>query len=381
MKNILVSFKYIGKCIMVLVFFSSCVQKSENKEILVKNTLDFDRDELISIPYSGFSQMLDADVKEFKIVNKKNGKEYPYQLESLGENEPQNILIQVNIPANEEIQLVIKARRADSIASKTFGRYVPERFDDFAWENDVVAFRMYGKALEGREDDAQGMDIWAKRTNNLIIDKWYKSEDYHEDHGEGLDYYSVGQTLGAGDIAPYSNGVLHYSKHYRTYQVLDNGPLRTTFRLNFEPWKVGEANVKMSKTVSIDAGSQLNKIELDFDIEGKEELTIAAGIAKRKDEGEVLDKHKDGIFGYWEPQYEENGIIGVGLVFDKPVDSVIVDDGQFLSLFQVESETPVVYHSGGAWNKAGRIQSASAWLMYLEQYKEGLKNPLEVKIN
>src|SRR5690554_4687264 len=373
--------KYLGKCILVFISLSAYAQENENQEIVIRNTMGFDRNELINIPYADFSKVLAPNVKEFKIVSKKDGTEYPYQIETLGENDIRNILIQVNIRANEEIQLVVKTEKADPISPKTFGRYVPERFDDFAWENDVIAFRMYGKALEGRKDDAQGIDIWAKRTNNLIVDKWYKSEDYHKDHGEGLDYYAVGQTLGAGDVAAYSNRVLYYSKHYRTYQILDNGPLRTTFKLDFEPWKVGIVNVKMSKTISIDANSQLNKIKLDFHFDETEELTMAAGIAKRGDGGEVLDMHKEGIFGYWEPPYGANGIMGVGLVFDKPIDSIVVEDNQFLSLFQVKPKTSVIYHAGGAWNRAGKIQSASEWSGYLEQFKEGLENPLEVRIN
>jgi len=380
MKKMADNLKHVVKYLVILVFFASCTQKSQNEGISIKNSLDFDRNELVSIPYSEFSKLLGEDIKEFKILNK-DGKQYAYQLELLGKNEPQNILIQVDIPAKEELQLVVEAGKPDSFSNKTFGRYVPERFDDFAWENDVLAFRMYGKALEGRKDDAQGMDIWAKRTNKLIVNEWYKTEDYHKDHGDGLDYYSVGQTLGAGDVAPYSDGVVHYPNHYRKYEVLDNGPLRTTFKLDFESWKVDNADVVMSKTISLDAGSQLNKVVLDFDITGKEDLTIAAGIAKRDNGGEVLDKHKDGVFGYWEPEHGEDGIIGVGLIFDNPIDSVVVDEAQFLSLFQVKSKTPVVYHTGGAWNKAGKIQSAADWLKYLEQYKSTLKTPLEVKIN
>jgi hypothetical protein len=47
------------------------------------------------------------------------------------------------------------------------------------------------------------MDFWAKKTESLIIDKWYKDDlagvaSYHEDHGEGLDFYKVGRTLGLG---------------------------------------------------------------------------------------------------------------------------------------------------------------------------------------
>ena len=41
---------------------------------------------------------------------------------------------------------------------------MPERLDDFAWENDLVAFRAYGSAIrrtKGPEDS--GIDCWLKR--------------------------------------------------------------------------------------------------------------------------------------------------------------------------------------------------------------------------
>jgi len=380
MKRTVNYLKGILKCIFLLLFFTSSAQINNNKVIAVKNTLNFPRNELISIPYRDFLKLVGRNTKQFRVLSKDSGKQYPYQLELLGKGEPQNVLILVDIPAKAEIQLLIETGRPDSIPAKTYARYVPERMDDFAWENDVVAFRMYGKALEGTKGDAQGLDIWVKRTNDLIIDKWYKSEDYHKDYGEGLDYYAVGQTLGAGDAAPYFDGEVRYPKHYREYEILDKGPLRTTFRLDFEPWKVGDSDVSVRKTISLDAGSQLNQISLNFDIEGRDELTIAAGIARRAG-GEVLDKHKEGLFGYWEPQHKDDGITGVGLVFDKPVDSVKHEESQYLALFQVKSATPVRYFTGGAWNKAGRIQSASDWLTYLEQYKAILENPLEIKIN
>lgn len=70
---------------------------------------------------------------------------------------------------------------------KTYGRYVPERRDDFAWENDRVAFRMYGKDLESTLV-SNGVDLWTKRTRRIIMDEWFKGGDahYHKDSGAGL---------------------------------------------------------------------------------------------------------------------------------------------------------------------------------------------------
>ena len=36
----------------------------------------------------------------------------------------------------------------EAVKAKVYGRYVPERKDDFAWENEYAAFRMYGPALK-----------------------------------------------------------------------------------------------------------------------------------------------------------------------------------------------------------------------------------------
>ena len=44
-------------------------------------------------------------------------------------------------------------------SAKVFGRHVPERKDDFAWENDRIAFRMYGPALEADGEISSGIDV------------------------------------------------------------------------------------------------------------------------------------------------------------------------------------------------------------------------------
>jgi hypothetical protein len=44
---------------------------------------------------------------------------------------------------------------------RTFARYVPERFDDFAWESDRIAHRPYGLALIPAEGTINsGPDVW-----------------------------------------------------------------------------------------------------------------------------------------------------------------------------------------------------------------------------
>ncbi len=111
--------------------------------------------------------------------------------------------------------------------------------DDFVWENDRVAFRAYGPALVAKDGPSTGFDAWYKRTSKLVVDEWYADElggikKYHDDHGEGMDDYSVGPTLGLGAPAAYVDGVIWKNKNFASYEVLENGPLRTTFRLIYD---------------------------------------------------------------------------------------------------------------------------------------------------
>ena len=58
---------------------------------------------------------------------------------------------------------------------KVYGRYVPERKDDFAWENEYAAFRLYGPALKP-ENPSNGVDLWLKNSPALVIDTMYGRE-------------------------------------------------------------------------------------------------------------------------------------------------------------------------------------------------------------
>src|SRR5687767_4261811 len=61
---------------------------------------------------------------------------------------------------------------AEERTKSTYCRAVPERADDFAWENDLAAFRVYGPALRSKPENS-GIDCWLKRVEYPIIDKWY----------------------------------------------------------------------------------------------------------------------------------------------------------------------------------------------------------------
>ena len=116
-----------------------------------------------------------------------------------------------------------------------------------------------------------------KKTDPKAADELYKSVSYHVDHGNGLDCYKVGPTLGGGTAALMVNDTIVYPYCYKTFEVLDNGPLRFTVKLTYNPLIVNGDSVVETRLISLDAGSQLNKTVVTYD-NLKETTPVVAGI-------------------------------------------------------------------------------------------------------
>lgn len=291
--------------------------------------------------------------KDFKLLDK-NGTEVQCQISG------DNLLVFTTNQTGKLENYTFKIGQKSTLPARTFCRYVPERLDDFAWENDKIAFRAYGKALEGTKGDAYGFDVWVKRTSDLIIDRRYAHGDYHNDLGDGLDYYKVGYTLGAGNNAPLSKNGIAYSKNYHRYQILENGPIRTSFILEYDPWLVDGKEVRADKKFIMDAGSQFYRLETTYFFEGMEEMEVVAGIVSRPGDGAFYMDENQGIMAYWEPEHGKDGTTGVALTGLKNAD-IYFEEGQWLAKVKVKSGEPLVYYVGAAWDKAGEISSAQEW--------------------
>nr|WP_068887537.1 DUF4861 family protein [Pedobacter panaciterrae] len=361
-------------------FFVQAQTNVAKTTIIVNNSSDIERvGEVLSISWAAIiTKYPGIDTANFKVLDAATKKEIPFQLEHKGEAAVQNLLVQLSIKAKQNTKLLIVAGKPSTVIKKTYGRYVPERYDDFAWENDKVANRMYGKALENRNDNAFGIDIWVKRTNKLVINDWYKTGDYHKDHGDGMDYYSVGLTLGAGDIAPYINDSVYYSKNYHNWKVLDNGPLRTSFQLGYDEWDVAGKPVKVVKTISLDAGSHFNRIQADYSYSDAA-LPVVIGIVKRAEPGVILMDEQQGIMGYWEPEYGVDGTTGVATIIPGGKVKMNTDKVHLLTHTLVKKE-PIVYYSGSAWSKGKEITTEKEWFKYLNDFKQKLNQPLKVNV-
>ena len=304
--------------ISAFIFLISC---NSGQSISVENPSDFERSELIEIPTD---KLMEPPAGKVYIVANQQGEIIPSQITFDGK-----LIFQTVIKPKETLSYTIKTGIQPTFLPKVYGRFITERKDDFAWENDRVAFRIYGPALIATDGPSNGMDLWSKRTTDLIIDKRSKYDpagvqSYHDDHGEGLDDYKVGRTLGGGMMAPFKNDTLTLNENFAGQEILENGPLRTTFRLTYKDITVDGKTFSESRTFSIDAGSQLTKVIQEYGT--GDTLTVAAGLVKRAEDDQAYTEYTENGTAaviYEEPENEKAGKVFVGMVFPAGLERVI----------------------------------------------------------
>ncbi len=364
--------------ILAIAAFALSACGAKSKSVYVTNTLDFERRyETVEIPWAKVQELLPGVAVEGIVVCDADGAEIPSQVVYRGEQAPVSFIFQATVPANSRVEYTLRAQEHAPYPAQVFGRYVPERKDDYAWENDMTAWRAYGPALEN-ETLTPGIDVWNKRTPNLIIDKWYKLNDYHHDHGEGMDCYKVGVTLGGGSCAPIVDTTLVLSRNYAEWATLDNGPLRTTVKLIYASFDVAGTQVSLVKYISLDAHTRFNRMENFFAGEF-DRLPVAAGMpihnGARCSDGE-------GWVALTEPasdskQPAEDGDISLAVVM-KGLSAPMQADGHLLLVADALAGEPFVYWAGSGWSKNGIADDAS-WIAETERQAKVINAPLEVE--
>jgi hypothetical protein len=268
---------------------------------------------------------------------------------------------------------------------KAYGRFVRERFDDFVWENDRIAHRTYGKALEtwaGEPLTSSSIDVWSKRVPYMVIDGWYMVGNYHIDHGEGLDDYSAGATRGCGGNGVWAADKLWVSKNFVNSRVLADGPIRVMFELDYEPFDVNGVKVAEVKRITLDAGSNLDHFQSVYKPQsGAGPLT--SGIGLKKVAGEKKEFNAEhGWLSSWEPMEKDLGMQGIALVADpksKPVPAE--DEKNHLLLVKTTADNAVSYWAGFYWDKSGQFSSYDAWKTYIDGFAQGLTSPIEINVS
>ncbi|GGA65673.1 DUF4861 domain-containing protein [Flavobacterium palustre] len=373
---------------------------AQNKftKISVKNNLDFSRNEVVAVSGKPLLDLVKGNKQQDLRIKKAGTSEFvvlqwiDYNQDGIGDELLFQAEVSAKATANYEVIFDGNITLLESQVT-TYSRFVPERTDDYAWENDKVAFRTYGpdaqKRVEEKRPDgtlSSGIDLWLKRTDKSIINKWYaenvkKPGYYHIDHGEGYDPYHVGASRGTGGSGIWENNKLAVSKNFVSYKTIAVGPLRTVFELTYAPWSSYE--VKEIKRISLDLGSNFSKFEITIDAQ-KQIPNYATGISLHENKGEVKINKKEGWFRHGETI--DGVFLGEGIVMNPKLVSDAFSnvskekDQSNLLVITKPKENKLTYYAGFAWQKSGQVSNQADWDTLLQKQAKLLANPLKITI-
>nr|WP_294886475.1 DUF4861 domain-containing protein [Prevotella sp.] len=425
---------------MLLASAGSNYCHAQQATIVVSNPTSTPRTELISLNMSEVKAKLgNATHKkgEAYIVKNKQGQQIGSQI-----THDDLLLIDASVRPHGSATYYVSIGKPYQQKVYATGALYKIRKDDIAWENDRCAYRVYGPALQKTGERSFGTDIWVKNTPDTVVYERYVKDmngnikgdkidakvralkkqekvekntakaaalakqikalqaesretdiltSFHLDHGNGLDPYRVGATLGLGapSLMVGKNQVLPYC--YKDYRILDNGPLRFTVELTYNPSTVGDMkNVVEHRIISLDKGSNFNKMIVWYD-----GLTIptdfATGFPIHEEDTETKTFAKDYV-SYADPTDNvevNNSQVYVGVLFPEGIDHTYYQffdkkhdgaTGHALGLKRgLKNQEKYRYYFGAAWSKYD-VRSYAEWQIRIKDYLDALKNPLKVEI-
>lgn len=425
--------------LMLLGLAGSNYCLAQQATIVVKNPTATPRMELISVSLSDVKAKLNnATPKkgEAYIVKNKSGQQIGSQITHDGQ-----LLIDASVRPHGSATYTVSIGKPYPQKVWTTGALYKIRKDDIAWENDRCAYRVYGPALQRTGERSFGTDIWVKNTPDTVVynryikdmqgnidgdkvDEKVKSEEkkmknlsgaaleaqkakvkalkeksreidlttsFHLDHGNGLDPYRVGATLGLGapGLMVGKDLVLPYC--YKTYKILDNGPLRFTVELTYNPSTVGDMkNVVEHRIISLDKGSNFNKMTVWY--EGLTHATdFVTGFPIHEEDTESKTFGKDYV-SYADPtdnQEVNQSQVYVGVLFPYGIDNTYYQlfdkkhdgaTGHALGLKRGLKDGEIyTYYFGAVWSKYD-VRSYGEWQLRIQDFLAALKTPLQINL-
>lgn len=404
----------INKVLWALVWSVLCLSQhlnAKNVVVTVTNDERVQRQEVVEVDVNKVYAGLGIKSGEQFIVKNALNQEVGYQITHDGK-----LLLDVAIrPCGSAEFTITKGTPRDCKVFVT-GRQYPERVDDIAWENDRTAYRIYGPALQRNKERAFGTDVWVKNTPDLEVEKRYdvelsnhgriqelkkagKNEEahavveattYHFDHGYGLDCYKVGPSLGCGAPALMNGNELIFPYAYKEYQILDNGPLRFTVHVSYNPATInGQEGVVEHRIISLDKGSNYNKCTVWY--EGLKKTTdLAMGLVVHQEDTESIICDNDMVL-YADPTDNpkaQNFQIYVGALFPngvKATKALLLKEaangiaGHAVGIVAYQPGSKYTYYFGSAWSK-NDVRTMNEWKLRSSEYMDALHTPMKVVI-
>lgn len=400
------------------ILLAAVASAAERVTLTVSNPVNHARIEMVEVDYALIQKKLNTT--ETVIVTDADSKEIPSQLTWDG-----RLIFQAGVGSKGKSVYNVKKGTPQPYEVRAKGRLFTERQDEFGWENDRVAYRIYGHG------GAVGYDLFNKSTSDLMLDYWYASEQnqemrsvskqlhdrgyhdladqvynafcYHIDHGKGMDCYTVGPTLGGGANALLKeDGTLFMPQCYKTFEILDQGPLRFTVRFTYPTQDFNGEKVTETRIITLDAGSRFNRVTLSYDGLTKPTPMASGTVVHKSNPSAYVLSQESGYLGYedlgdasvYNAKYKDElakqmGKIYIGLLYpDKSIQTLYqqrengIATGHILATTTYHPATTYTYYFGSGWDKnpSTSFHTLTDWEAFLSQSAEEVRHPLKVNV-
>ncbi len=406
-------------CLLTFLFLlATLMSAADQVTITVSNPISSARMEMVEVDVAVLQKKLQTG-KDF-VVTDADGKEIPSQM-----THDQKLIFQVGVAGKGKSLYYVQKGTPQKYEVKAKGRLFTERQDEFGWENDCVAYRVYGHG------GAVGYDFFNKSTPELMLDYWYASEQnqemrsvsqqlrergyadladqvynafcYHIDHGKGMDCYTVGPTLGGGANALLKeDGSLFMPQCYKTFEILDQGPLRFTVRFTYPEQEFNGEKMTETRTISLDAGSQFNRVTIAYQGLSKPVKMAAGTVIHQSNPSAYVLSQENGYMGYedlgdpsvYNAKYRDElakqmGKIYIGLLFpEKDITTTYqqrengIATGHILGISTYQPNMTYTYYFGSGWDKNPNtgFHSLTDWEAHLSHAAISVRNPLKLSV-
>ena len=393
------------------LIFLPMVSRGQKVNITVSNSTSEQRSEVVEIDARKVYQRLQSAYGSPLIVRNAFGQQVASQLTS-----DSLLLVDAAVFPKRKTMFTVTKGVPRNFKSAVDGQLYAWRVDDFTWENDRCAYRVYGPALQRTGEKAFGIDVWLKSVPYLVVADRYANvyaanqeekrlrrqgeteaadsikRDFslHLDHGNGLDCYNVGPTLGCGAPALMNGDSIVMPYCFCSYRVLDNGPLRFRAEFVYQPTDVnGEKGLVEHRLITLDKGSSFNRVTVWYENQRRPQPFCSGFVVH--DEGSETVHLGRNFVEYADPTDNPSGHgfqIYVAALFPKgKVRSRLLKNtrlgkgiaGHAICETTIRPNEKVTYYFGAGWIGSG-ISNQKAWQLEISSFMEGLYKPLGVNV-
>ena len=286
------------------------------------------------------------------------------------------------------------------------GEIRADRLDDLIWENEFSGYRAFGPALQAKGEQAFGYDIFTKSVTTPVLHERYeraldpdtrrqikllrkagmteeadsisRSVSFHLDHGDGMDSFGVGATLGCGTAALLDGDQIVYPWCWETAEILKNGPRRFSVLLKYSPVTVGGRQVVERRVITLRKGSRLNRVDIRYDgLTGPCPVVIGIVVHKENPDGYRLGPDYLATADLGDRNVGLNGEMFCGVRSRKPFEKTAFVPletpvsgaiGHVLGYTTYYPGTVLTYWFGSDWSKGG-MPNLYFWEETLKQFK------------